>query len=257
MRAAAGVAIGVAALLHAAPARADGDMPGMVMSETSPYGLGASMLAASFSTPFYVGTYEGIVPTASWQHGRWSAMAMLGLYHVVENGLDVYGVGDVMVSGTATLVDAGDSSVGVTLAATLPTGSFESGLGMGNTMVMPALWALHRAGRLTLVASAGYTRGLADLAGHVHGLWPIVDPMNMQEVTWRATASAPVWRDLSLGIAASGGVPIAVPMGVDHASGAARVAWVRPRMVTAFELQAGLAGAPFTVRGVLETTVRF
>jgi hypothetical protein len=39
--------------------------------------------------------------------------------------------------------------------------------------------------------------------------------------------------------------------------GAGRVAWGTPRVSTAFELQLGIAGDPFTIRGVVDTALRF
>jgi hypothetical protein len=39
--------------------------------------------------------------------------------------------------------------------------------------------------------------------------------------------------------------------------GAARAAWGNARVESAAELQVGLAGDPFTVRGIIETALRF
>jgi hypothetical protein len=263
MRARAITASGlVACALGAAAgvARAD-DMAGMAMAESSgdrsAYGAGVALVAASYDTTYYLGSYEGVVPSASWSRGAWSAMAMVGIYHVLENGLDVYGVGDAMASGSLTLVDAGELRAGLTFAASAPTGSMDKGLGMGNAMVMPSAWATRRFGRLAIAASAGYTRALGDLDGQEHGLWPIVEPMNMQELAWRAAASVQIRPRLALGAYASGGVPIAVPMGAEHAIAALRAVWTGPRLVTAAELQAGVAGDPVSVRGVVETSVTF
>jgi hypothetical protein len=50
---------------------------------------------------------------------------------------------------------------------------------------------------------------------------------------------------------------VGVAEGVERVIGALRVAWGEGRVDTAIEVQAGLAGDPFTVRGVLQTSLRF
>ncbi|HEX3477817.1 MAG TPA: hypothetical protein VHT91_22500 [Kofleriaceae bacterium] len=230
------------------------------MSEThhgdaSEVSVGLSAEAADFNTAFYVGSYQGITPSLEWMRGRFGATAMIGLYHITENGLSTYGAGDAMLGGMATLVDREDVHAGVALHVMLPTGSELDTFGMGHMMAMPALWASWRSAPLTLSASAGYSRALAELGGLNHGLMPLVDPMNMQELTWSAAANLDLGHGLQLGGKTSGGAPIGT--GQTHMLGGGRVAWGTPRVTTGLEVQVGLAGDPFTVRGVLDTALRF
>ena len=234
-------------------ARADamemGDAPAASLA------TGVSVVTARYDTIYYVGNYEGVAPTVHFMSGAWSGMAMLGLYRLDENGRTLYGIGDVMGSASATLVDAHAWRAGVTAAAMIPTGDQPTGFGMGHVMVMPAAWLACSAGPLALRGSLGYGRALTDLAGHDHGPWPLVDPMNMQEITWAASASLPVWRRLETTLGGSGAVPVDVAMGVDRVAASLRAAWLDPGMVTAVELQVGILGDPYVVRGLVEMMV--
>ena len=64
-----------------------------------------------------------------------------------------------------------------------------------------------------------------------------------------------ITRRLQAGARVSGGVPIGD--GDHRVVGAARVVWLEGRFTTAAELQAGIAGDPFTVRGVVSTAMTF
>jgi hypothetical protein len=45
-------------------------------------------------------------------------------------------------------------------------------------------------------------------------------------------------------------------MGIDRATAAVRATWAEPHVLTSFELQVGLVGDPYVVRGIVETMVR-
>jgi len=234
----------------------------MAMSEhhqddSSEISVGVSMEAAEFNTMVEVGSYQAIVPSLGWMRGRFGASATVGLYHLDENGLSVYGLGDTMIAGHATVVATEAAMAGVALHVMAPTGSELENLGMGHVMVMPSLWGAWRSHPLTIVASAGYGRAMTALGSghHDHGLAPLVDPMNLQELTWSASADLDVGHGVQVGGRTLGGVPI----GTGHlrAIGGGRVAWGTPRITTAFELQLGIAGDPFTIRGVVDTALRF
>jgi hypothetical protein len=239
-------------------ARADHDMA--TMSEThhgdeSEVSVGLSVEAADFNTTYYVGSYQGITPSLSWMRGRFGATAMIGLYHLTENGLSTYGAGDAMLAGMVTVVEREALRAGAGFHMMFPTGSQLDTLGMGHMMATPSLWASWRSAPLTLSASAGYNRALVALGGHNHGMMPLVDPMNMQELTWSAAADLDLGHGVQLGGKTLGGVPIGT--GQTRIIGGGRVAWGTPRVTTGLEVQVGLAGDPFTVRGVLDTALRF
>ena len=247
--------------LAASQARAEADPhDGMIMDDgrASAFDAGVSVIAAQYGpTPFFVGDYEGVTPMVGWKHDVWSASAMLGFYRLDENGLVVYGPGDLMVAGGVTVLRHCAWRGGVAVEAMLPTGAEALGLGMGHVMAMPSAWLSRNVWRLVVRASAGYNRALTSLDGHVHGLWPLVEPMNLQEVSWSVGAAAPaIWRNLDVSASVWGGVPIDVPMGVDRASAGVKASWTEPRVVTALELQVGVLGDPYVVRALVSTMVR-
>jgi hypothetical protein len=222
-------------------------------------GLSASVAveAARYDSGFYVGSYQGVLPSIDWERGRFGASAAIGLYHLDENGLSVYGLGDAMATGHATLWATEAVQTGVALHVMVPTGSEIEGLGMGHVMAMPSAWGAWRARPITMTASAGYSRAMTSLGGgqHDHGPVPLVDPMNLQELTWSAGADLEVGAGVRVGGRALGGVPLGA--GRTRVIGGGRVAWGTARVSTGLELQLGIAGDPFSIRGVVDTALRF
>ncbi len=257
--------IGIAVLVGSFASHASGVAladHGMAMSEhlhddSSEISVGLAMEAAEFKTIYEVGNYQSIMPSLGWMRGRFGASATVGMYHLNENGLVVYGLGDAMVGGHATVVATEAVTAGGALHVMVPTGAPLESIGMGHTMVMPSAWAAWRSHPFTIMASAGYNRAMTALGSghHDHGLLPLVDPMNLQELTWSVGADLGVGHGVQVGGRTVGGVPIGT--GRTHAIGGGRVAWGTPRVTTAFELQLGIAGDPFTVRGVVETSLHF
>jgi hypothetical protein len=245
-----------------APVRAGADhQHGMAATSdegpASSFAVGVSLIAARFDTLTYGGDYEGIVPSAGWAHGRFAAAATIGMYRLQENGRRLYGLGDAVVHGHATIVARPAWAVGAALAVSAPTGDHLAGLGMGHPMVMPAAWARWTVGPVTLHGSAGYGRPLGAAASHhAHGAWPLVDPMNTSELMWMASGDVPLSHVLRVGARLSGGVPVGAA-GANRVIGGAQVLWAAGQVDTAFELQAGITGDPFTIRGVVETALRF
>jgi hypothetical protein len=247
--------VGTLALIAPA-ARADHDMATHVHPDQPELSLGLSVEAAQFDTMLYVGSYQGVTPSVGWMHGRFGGQAAIGLYHLNENGLSVYGAGDAALGAHALVVDGAATQVGAALHVMLPTGSELHGFGMGHVMAMPSLWASWQSHPFALAASAGYSRALSRADGaHMHGMMPLVDPMNMSELTWSAGGDIMVGRRVRVGGRALGGVPIGA--GLTRVIGAARVAWGTPHVTTALELQLGLVGDPFTIRSVVDTALRF
>ncbi len=250
----------VAAL--ALPRAARADHHGMVMGQPedtpSTFGAGISLLAATFATTYYAGDYEGVMPSASWVMGRYSAGANLPFYRLYENGLPVYGLGDFVVHGQAALLVGHTTQAGLLAAVSAPTGNDVNGLGMGHWMLMPALWGAWRIERLVLTGSFGYSRAVVHAsAQHDHGMWPLVEPMNMSELTWSGAGEVALGEGVRAGARLSGGVPVGILPGHDRMVGAARIAWGTHRIDTSAELQAGLVGDPFTIRAVIATAVQF
>ncbi len=243
-------------MLSAASARAD-HAHGVDHGAGDGHAFAASvtMLAASFDQMLYSGNYQGVVPALHWSGGRFTAGASAAWYRIEENGAEVYGFGDVVVHGQATLVGDHHARAGVVAAVSAPVGDDLHGLGMGHAMVMPAVFGAWTTERLALAATAGYSRAITDLGSHDHGMWPIVEPMNMQELTWSAAGDVVIVPKVTGGARLSGGIPIG--NGDTRVVGAVRVGWGAGRFTTTAEVQAGLAGDPFNLRGVLSTALSF
>jgi hypothetical protein len=241
------------------------DHHGMVMesdeSPASTYTAGVSLLAATFSPSlpenmYFGGNYQGVVPSASWAMGRYAAGASWAYYRMRRNGNEDYGVGDLVAHGQVAIVTEHDVQAGAMFAVSAPTGSDAAGFGMGHPMVMPAAYAGWRSGPVAFAGSFGYSRALVS-GVHVHGMAPLVEPMNMSELTWSGSGDVAVGRGVRAGARVSGGIPVGSLPGTDRVVGALRIAWGEGRVDTAFEFQAGLAGDPFNIRGVVSTALRF
>lgn len=223
----------------------------------SSFAAGVQLVAARFETRTFVGDYQGLAPSLAWFRGWAAASVNMGLYRLTENGRVVYGVGDLVVTGQVTLLQRPSAMLGLAMPVSLPTGDDITGLGMGHVMLMPTIWASATIGRLDLGASVGYGRALGDPAAHHdHGVWPLVDPMNMQELTWTAMAELPLGTAIRVSARMNGGVPLD-DLGHDRVIGGLRASWTEGPVETRFEVQAGLLGDPFSFRGLLETMVHF
>jgi hypothetical protein len=240
--------------------------PGRAMAqhhhETPPAGAdhvftgGLSLFAASYSNELYGGAYQGVAPSLRWSSGRFGAAAAIALYHLDGNGRSLYGPGDAVAQGSAILVEGGHLRAGLAFAVSVPTGDNLTGFGMGHLMVMPSLWATHTLGAVTYAVTGGAGRAIGDnTTGHKHGVWPLVDPMNLAEVTWSISGDVALARELSVGARAVGAMPIGE--GTTRVATGLRATWTAGRVATGFEIQAGLAGDPFRFRGVVGSAVRF
>lgn len=225
-------------------------------STASSYGAGVSILAASYDTMYYAGSYAGIAPSARWMRGRFGASASTAFYRLTSNGASYTGLGDVGLHAQAAVISRDVVDAGIMAGMSLPTGDSRHGLGMGHVMLMPAVYASVSVDRLRLGASVGYSRALGD-SDHDHGAWPLVSPMLFSEISWNAAGDVRVSERVTAGARASGGVPADGDGGTARAIAAARVGYRAGRVDTNVELQAGLVGDPFTVRGVVSSTLTF
>jgi hypothetical protein len=229
--------------------------PSTKASPEAPFRAGVTAVAARFDTMFYAGDYQGLGVALEWRHGRFGVHAGVPMYRLQENGATHIGLGDVMLGGDVGLLARGLWRTGAALGATLPTGEAQLNLGMGHPMVMPSLWVGAGGARAQVTLSVGCGRALARLAGHEHA--PLVEPMNGSEVTAELQGEVAPWRpSLRATARLAGAVPAGVD-GVTRAFGAVGATWRGVRIDTKAELQVGLAGDPFTVRGLVETAVRF
>ncbi len=259
---AVGIAIACLATVTATPARGQhahhGDhhaAPGMVPADEPPFEVGLSAIGGRFDQAFYAGDYVGAGLAVSWRRGPLTLHAALAAYHLRRNGAAERGIGDHALGVDALIVQAGAVRGGVTLSATLPTGDARAGLGMGHPMLMPTLWAERAGARTSLGVSLGWCGAVGGDRAHDHGAWPLVEPMCSSELMAEAHG------DLALGgpLHAVGRMMLAVPLQGDATRLVATIGagWHRPRTDTGLELQAGLAGDPFTLRALLTSALRF
>lgn len=228
------------------------------------HGQGASwaaslgLIAATYDARLFSGDYQGAVAGARFARGRFALGASLPAYRLQKNGKVVGGIGDLMLHGHATLLGHGAVTAGVMGMASAPTGDGDQGLGMGHVMLMGDAWAAWTSARFAATGSLGYARALGGSLAHAeHGsaTWPLVEPMNASEVTCGATGMVALARALATGLSVRGAVPIGD--GATRLVGGVRVMWREGRVDTSVEIQGGLVGDPFGVRGVVETTLRF
>jgi hypothetical protein len=78
----------------------------------------------------------------------------------------------------------------------------------------------------------------------------------MSELSWNAGSELQLAPQLSAGVRAAGGIPVDAE-GSTRVVVGGRVAWREGRVDSAFEMQAGIAGDPFNVRGVVSTALSF
>lgn len=254
------------ALVLVAPAAFADDMAGMSMhggdAGASTFGAGVSVVAASFSPSqpdgmFYGGSYQGVMPSASWTMDRYSASASWSYYRMDRNGITAYGIGDLFASAGVTLLRGDSYGAGVMFGAAFPTGAIDNGIGMGNPMVMPMAFASWHAGRIELDGTAGYSRMLGEIDDTMVHVMSLVEPMNMEEISWTGGGDYTITRSVHAGARLAGGVPVGSVPGAVRVFGAGRVAWRRGGVDTGAELQAGLVGHPFDIRAVVTTGLTF
>lgn len=255
----------VGALAHARPAAAQQchQLGGNAWRNSGLY-FGVRLEAAGYRNSRFEGDYEGVAPAISFNHRRFSLLALLPMYRLTRNGPATYGLGDLALAARIPVPQWATHhfSAGFGLAATFPTGDDERDLGMGHVMVMPDFWWAHEHGRVQFQGTVGFGRALAGQVGHTHhasGPRPIVNPMNMAEIEGSLVTLLQVHRSVWLRASVYG----AMPVGTVNPNGVTRVMLSQGLVVqargveVALELQAPLAGQPYLARGVLQVGYRF
>ncbi|HVV81515.1 MAG TPA: hypothetical protein VHE35_00505 [Kofleriaceae bacterium] len=225
-------------------------------AEPTAFQVDLSLVGATFDQMLYEGDYAGVGVGASWRYDRLSVHAAVRAYHLTRNGAAVDGIGDVTAGVDVLAYQRGTWSAGAGVSATLPTGEQYKGLGMGHPMLMPAAWAGRDDGRTMLGVSLGWCGAIGGGGtAHDHGPWPIVEPMSESELMGGVHLDRVIRGPFHAGV----GVLAALPLHTDPTRVVAAIGggWRHPRAETGVELQAGLAGDPFTVRGLVTSSLRF
>jgi hypothetical protein len=227
----------------------------------------AGFVAASYGTGDEPGNYQGIYAGFAYRQPWWGAELRVPAYRLKRAGRDgIYGLGDVVLSGSGTLLRLRDDRVqlGVELPIMLPTGSEARNLGMGHAMLMPDLWLVLDLEPFAMRAQVGYGRVLGDdgaMHEHEHGAVPmrspLVNPMNRSEFEHALILSLGLQRHTSVHLSWLGAVPIDDDQGVTRQILAAGAAARFDPVELGCEIQRPIAGDPFFLRFVLELTATF
>lgn len=222
------------------------------------YGASLGVVLASYDAPRFAGDYQGTNVGGWWRGRRFGIAASLPAYRLTKNGRTVEGLGDLMLHAQTVIVATERWSLDVMMMASAPTGDDREGLGMGDAMLMPEVGAHYTAPRFMIGARAGVgymTGGETSHAEHGQAMWPLVAPMNAQELTGAVDGLVALAPTLATGLRVQGAIPIGD--GANRLVAGGRVVWIAGRAQTSFGIEAGLAGAPFGFRGLVETAVRF
>ena len=221
-------------------------------------GAATSMTAGSGTVAGEARDYQGLAVSVQGGWHRLSARMSLPAYRVDGEGL---GLGDLLIAAAADMVP-GRSRIraGLAVSASAPTGDSDAGRGMGHAMVAAGAWGRLPVGPARLDAAAMYARAMGDgaeHAAHAHGsmMWPLVDPMNPEEVVADARATGALTSRLRAGAGgtyarplADGGVVRLVTYAVAELS--------RGRYAFSAQIAVPVIGDPFVARGTFELSYR-
>jgi len=218
------------------------------------YRVALSGLFGNFATDATSGEYQGILATLAIEHPWFAAEVTVPGFRIAQIGSHAYGPGDVLISARGNLYRSADNVIvaGPEIAATLPTGSMEDGLGMGHVMLMPGAFVRwHNAG-YSVIAQLSYGAALSS-GDHAHhmGPAPIVNPMNRSELAHALSASAQLHPNLNLTGRLLGAVTVADHRGAAREVVAPGVQLVFGAFDASLELQVPVVGHPFSSRTLL------
>jgi hypothetical protein len=222
-------------------------------------GVESTMVAGAGSVGGVGRDYQGVAVGASGGWRRVSARAMVPAYRVADEGV---GLGDALVALAADVVPGrGRVRAGLAASVSLPTGSSDAGRGMGHTMVAAGLWARVPAGRVRVDGAVVWARALGDGAEHaahqhLAAMWPLVDPMNPEELVVDGNVTAGLAPTLRAGLGATYATP-RMPGGAERLVTYALGGLSRGRYTFSTQLSVPLVGDPFVARGALDVSYRF
>ncbi len=236
-------------------------MPDLGSTRAERFRVSGRAVFATYRNPVFAGEYQGYFATASYAQRWFFVELQLPGYRLVRNGLAERGLGDVALDlrGAVWRPDT-ELALGLELAATLPSGDANRGLGMGHLMLMPGAWLSWERGALRLFAQLAYGRmvssGPAPHRDHA-GPAPLVNPMNRSELVHAYALSYGFAEHLFAGGRLLGAVPIAVSAGRARAIATLGFGARFGPLEFAAELQIPLVGSPFTVRSTLTLAAIF
>jgi hypothetical protein len=193
--------------------------------------------------------------TGTVAHPWFTAELAVPGYRIARIGSHAYGPGDVALNVRGNVYRSDDQSItlGPELAATLPTGSADDGLGMGHVMLMPGGFVVWQQAAFTLITQLAYGRALGSASTHNHadGPAPIVNPMNRSELSHAVGFSASVHPNLRVTGRLLGAVTLFNHAGYAREIIAPGLQFISGAFDFAVEQQLPLVGDPFVSRTLL------
>jgi hypothetical protein len=201
------------------------------------------------------GEYQGLLVSGTLAHPWFTAELTLPGYRIARMGSHAYGPGDITLNVRGNVFRSEDSAftIGPELAATLPTGSADDGLGMGHVMLMPGGFVIWQREGFTLVTQLGYGRALGSASSHNHadGPAPIVNPMNRSELMHAIGVSASVHPNLRVTGRLLGAVTLFNHAGYAREVIAPGLQFISGAFDFSVEQQLPLVGDPFVSRTLM------
>ncbi|MDB4976076.1 MAG: uncharacterized protein JWN48_4417 [Myxococcaceae bacterium] len=237
-------------------------MPSLRERESASFRTSVSASFASYSNRSFTGEYQGVAAKASYLHPHVVLELSLPYYRLVSNGLTQHGVGDLALDGRVPAYRSADGmlSMGPELALTLPTGDAARNLGMGHVMLMPGGFFELQARGLLLIAQVAYGRSAARLGGGAHhhgGYFPLVNPMNMQEIEHAVSVGYRLHPNFELEARALGAVPVNIPQGNARELVGGGVRVTLGLFDFGVEVQLPVVGAPFKAKTFLTAAAQW
>jgi hypothetical protein len=227
---------------------------------------------ATVDTDAVSADYQGVLLGLGYARAPLEAAVVLPAYRLDAGAGAEVGLSDLLLDVRAALIGAYHDhadhhdhlQAGLELAATLPTGDEDIGLGMGHVMLMPGLFVRVHDAHAALLLQAGYGRALTErghAAGngrdvHAHGaLGSLVDPMSDSELEAGLTISVRASARYALLATLAAATPIATEGGRARASiGGGGSAALGP-LSLALVLELPMAGDAFEQRVTLSATL--
>jgi len=204
-------------------------------------------------------TFAGVGLRLDGRYRDFAAFTALRGYQVVRPEARASGLGDLLIGLRHRTLTRGDhAGTGPSIAATLPTGSREDGLGMGHAMMMAGLWGWWSWSGVSVVAEAGYGRALGGDGHAAHGPGvQLVDPMNRSELGGAAAVTIPVAASWRLRSSATAAVPIGDHAGESRARASVGGSWEGARTSLGAQVELPIAGFDYAVRLRVSLGVRW
>jgi hypothetical protein len=244
------IALFTGATLASAPARAQ--VCHTVATDDAPPSVAVRAGLETAAAAISMGSYAEVAPSAEIAWGRLDVRVVAPFYHLEYRGVQSDGIGDVLGSLSAAILDGRRVRAGLAISLTRPTGLELVGLGAGAPMYMPGGWASFDGEAWSLLGSASYGWMAMDMPadGMHHTVLPhpgsLVSPMNDRELEGALRATYHASSELHLYAAGSVAAPIGD--GVTRAFAATGARVEHGRTAVTLEAALPLAGDPFHAR---------